>query len=92
VYSQLARRIHARMAGLDDSARVAKMDVRSNDLPDDVIVERLPCLKLFTASGGVIDVPHELYREEEQALQQLEGYLDHWRWTGPKRVDDKVEL
>ena len=51
------------------------MDLLWNDPPDGVVVERLPCLKLFHPTGGVVDVPAGLYREEDHALERLSEWL-----------------
>ena len=97
MYSQLARRFNGGGAGAGSAAaaaagpRVAKMDLRSNGLPEDVVVERLPCLKLFTGTGGAgVDVPHALYREEEHALVRLTEYLEGY--VGRDDVTGKGEL
>jgi hypothetical protein len=97
VYSQLARRFNGGGAGAGSAAaaatgpRVAKMDLRSNGLPEDVTVERLPCLKLFTGTGGAgADVPPALYREEEHALLRLTEYLEGY--IGRADVMGKGEL
>ena len=94
VYSQLARRFNGGgegSAAVATGPRVAKMDIRSNGLPEDVTVERLPCLKLFTGTGGAgVDVPHALYREEEHALLRLTEYLEGY--VGRGDVVGKGEL
>ena len=97
VYSQLARRFNGGGTGAGSAAaaatgpRVAKMDLRSNGMPEDVVVERLPCLKLFTGTGGVgVDVPPALYREEEHALLRLTEYLEGY--VGRGDVVGKGEL
>ena len=55
---------------------VAKMDVHTNDLTDDVLpVPRLPCLKLFNVDGVVVDVPHELYADPTNAVRDVSSFL-----------------
>lgn len=70
----------SKSGGAATNVVVAKLDVHTNDVPAEMHVSSLPCLKLVIHGGEVHDVPSELYADEQHAVRRLTSFL---RFLGP---------
>ena len=75
VFDQIAMRARLPASGAWPLL-VAKMDVHTNDPPEDLPYSHLPCLKAIGVDGSVEDVPHHVYAEEAHAFARLLRFVD----------------